>query len=141
MEKGFVNRFAIWAPVGAKLPYFSGMTIAFENQSDNLIFMQEMTVTEVARNFSAVMDQVAAGEEIVVRRGKVEIARIIPAGPRQPNGAALSAAIQAVYDQFPDIPPYDPNVPDVWDQVMAMKTASRQLAQQRLDEGRMPWES
>ncbi len=117
------------------------MTIAFENQSDNLIFMKEMSVTEVARNFSAVMDQVAAGEEIVVRRGKVEIARIVPAEPRKPNGAALAAAIQAVYDRFPDIPPYDPNVPDVWDEVMAMKTAQRKLAQERFEQGKMPWES
>ena len=128
-------------PADAHFPYFHGMTIAFENQSDNLIFMKEMTVTEVARNFSAVMDQVAAGEEIIVRRGKVEIARIIPVEPRKPNGAALKAAIRAVYDRFPDIPPYDPNVPDHWDELLAMKTAQRKLAQQRFEQGQMPWDN
>ena len=44
------------------------MSIAIIHKSDNLSFMKEMTVTEVARNFSAVIDAVEAGEEILVRQ-------------------------------------------------------------------------
>lgn len=51
--------------------------------------MKEMTATEVARNFSAVLDSVEAGEEIVILRGKVEIARMTPAAKELPNGAAI----------------------------------------------------
>jgi prevent-host-death family protein len=66
------------------------MTIANSRASDNLIFMREMTATEVARNFSEVLDAVEAGEEIIVLRGKKEIARIVPTEPHVPNGAALA---------------------------------------------------
>lgn len=65
------------------------MPIAHQHESDNLIFMKEMTATEVARNFSAVLDSVEAGEEIVILRGKVEIARMTPAVKHVPNGAAI----------------------------------------------------
>ena len=136
-----MHKFFLVTPKESQSTYFSHMTIAFESQSDNLIFMKEMSATEVARNFSAVLDEVAAGEEIIIRRGKVEIARIVPAEPRKPNGAALTDAIRAVYDRFPNVSPYDPNVPNHWDEVMAMREAARQLAQDRLAEGDLPWRS
>ena len=66
------------------------MSIANFRVSDNLISMREMTATEVARNFSDVLDAVEAGEEIVVLRGKKEIARLVPSKPHVPNGAALA---------------------------------------------------
>jgi antitoxin (DNA-binding transcriptional repressor) of toxin-antitoxin stability system len=94
------------------------MTIATAPKSDNLKFMKDMTVTEVARNFSAVIDAVEAGEEILVRRGKVTVAKIQPARTHVPNGAALIEALKKI----PTIePPYDPVVGDVWDEVMAMR--------------------
>lgn len=65
------------------------LTIEMLKESDNLIFMREMTATEVARNFSAVVDAVEAGEEIVILRGKVAVARIVPTEPHVPNGKAL----------------------------------------------------
>ena len=66
------------------------MSIANFRVSDNLISMREMTATEVARNFSDVLDAVEAGEEIVVLRGKKEVARLVPSKPHVPNGAALA---------------------------------------------------
>lgn len=94
------------------------MSIAIVHKSDNLNFMKEMTVTEVARNFSAVIDAVEAGEEILVRRGKVTVARIQPAQKHVPNGAALIEALKKI----PALePPYDPAVGDVWDEVIAMR--------------------
>lgn len=67
-----------------------------------------MTATEVARNFSEVLDAVEAGEEIVVFRGKKEIARIVPTEPHVPNGAAFidwyekRAENGELLGQFPD---------------------------------------
>ncbi len=94
------------------------MSIAIAQKSDNLIFMKEMTVTEVARNFSAVIDAVEAGEEILVRRGKVVVARIQPAKTHVPNGAALIEALKKIPASEPA---YDPAVKDVWDEVIAMR--------------------
>lgn len=46
--------------------------------------MKTLTVTEVARNFSAVMDGVEANqEEIVVMRNSKPIARLVPEPPAQ----------------------------------------------------------
>jgi antitoxin (DNA-binding transcriptional repressor) of toxin-antitoxin stability system len=94
------------------------MTLAIANESDNLIFMKEMTVTEVARNFSAVMDAVEAGEEILVLRGKAPVARIQPTQKHVPNGAALIEALKKLQASRP---PYDPAVGDVWDEVLAAR--------------------
>lgn len=54
------------------------MSLAIPNKSDNLIFVKSITATEASRNFSEVLDQVEAGEEIVITRGKKEIARLVP---------------------------------------------------------------
>jgi prevent-host-death family protein len=84
------------------------MTIANSRASDNLIFMREMTATEVARNFSEVLDAVEAGEEIVVLRGKKEVARLVPTKPHVPNGAAFidwyekRAAAGELLGQYPE---------------------------------------
>ncbi|SCX04097.1 Antitoxin Phd_YefM, type II toxin-antitoxin system [Candidatus Aquiluna sp. UB-MaderosW2red] len=67
------------------------MLLIEQNKSDNLIHMKkEMSATEVARNFSAVLDSVEAGAEIEITRGKKVIARITPE-KKVPNGAALLA--------------------------------------------------
>jgi len=44
--------------------------------------MKTMTVTEVARNFSSVMDGIEAGqEEIILIRNRKPVARLIPEPP------------------------------------------------------------
>lgn len=84
------------------------LAIDYTVQSDNLIHMRKMTATEVARNFSEVLDAVEAGEEIVVLRGKKEIARLVPTKPHVPNGKALRewyekrAAAGELLGQYPE---------------------------------------
>ena len=94
------------------------MPISTVHKSDNLSFVKEMTVTEVARNFSAVIDAVEAGEEILVRRGKVTVARIQPTKTHVPNGAALIEALKALQASQP---PYDPSEDDGWDEFLASR--------------------
>ena len=62
-------------------------------ESDNLIFMKEMSVTDVARNFAAVIAEVESGEEISVLKGKRQVARLLPPNIVRPNGAALLKAM------------------------------------------------
>jgi PHD/YefM family antitoxin component YafN of YafNO toxin-antitoxin module len=80
-------------------------------QSDTLPLMKTLSVTEVARNFRAVLDSVERDqEEIVLVRNRRQIARLVPEAPRQDalevfgdlyrtldDGAAaeLSAAVSA----------------------------------------------
>jgi prevent-host-death family protein len=47
--------------------------------SDNLISMRVMSATDASRSFAALLDQVEAGETIVVTRGRRRIAVIRPA--------------------------------------------------------------
>ena len=54
------------------------MTIDLDTKSDNLIFMRELTATEVSRNFSDILDAVEAGEQITIVRGKKQIAILKP---------------------------------------------------------------
>lgn len=55
------------------------MNLVEEQLSDNLIFMaKQMTATEVARNFSAVLDLVAGGETVEITRGKAVLAVLAP---------------------------------------------------------------
>ena len=54
--------------------------------------MKEMSATEVARNFSAVLDSVQNGETIVITRGGRRLATLVPA-PRA-NGAALAEVLR-----------------------------------------------
>lgn len=51
-----------------------------------------MTATEVARNFSAVLDSVEAGETVVITRGGERVATVTPAS--RANGAALAEVIR-----------------------------------------------
>ena len=53
-------------------------------RSDSVDRMKKLTVTEVARNFSAVMDRLEAEqEEIVLIRNQRAIARLTPEPPEQ----------------------------------------------------------
>ena len=63
--------------------------------SDNLINMKKtMTATEVARNFSDVLDAVVAGDEITITRGKRPIAVLSEVNKPVPNSVALKAALE-----------------------------------------------
>jgi antitoxin (DNA-binding transcriptional repressor) of toxin-antitoxin stability system len=69
------------------------MAIAIKNESDNLIFMKEVTVTEFARNLSRYFDEVEAGETIQLFRGKKLIARLLPPAEEEPNGTRIARRI------------------------------------------------
>ena len=77
------------------------LAIDYLNKSDNLIFMETkyLTATEVARNFSAVLDEVEKGQEIVVLRGKTEVARLVSAAPKEPNGAKILEILAKAHER------------------------------------------
>jgi antitoxin (DNA-binding transcriptional repressor) of toxin-antitoxin stability system len=50
--------------------------------------MKEMSATEVARRFSAVLDGAENGEAVVITRGGRQVAMLLPA-PRANGGALL----------------------------------------------------
>lgn len=72
------------------------LPVDLSDKSDNLIFMEikYLTATEVARNFSAVLDEVENGQEIVVLRGKTAVAKLVSAAPKEPNGAKILALLE-----------------------------------------------
>jgi antitoxin (DNA-binding transcriptional repressor) of toxin-antitoxin stability system len=59
-----------------------------------------MSATEVARNFSAVLDSVENGETVVITRGGHQMAKLVPA-PRA-NGAAVAAVLRE-WQNNPDL--------------------------------------
>jgi antitoxin (DNA-binding transcriptional repressor) of toxin-antitoxin stability system len=53
-------------------------------ESDNLIVVKTLSVTDVARNFSAVLDDLERDqEEVVLVRNQRQIARLVPEAARQ----------------------------------------------------------
>lgn len=109
------------------------MGLLIENKSDNLIFMKRtMTATEVARNFSAVLDAVQAGDEINITRGKKVIARL--SGAPSPTGAQLKAAIAEFHKKYG---PPDEETIAVYDQILADRNAPENMVGGEFD--RDPW--
>ncbi|WP_037069405.1 type II toxin-antitoxin system Phd/YefM family antitoxin [Pseudonocardia acaciae] len=87
--------------------------------------MKEMTATEVARNFSAVLDSVEAGETVVITRGGERVATVAPA-PRA-NGGALIEVLREIQDRD-----------DVFDDTFAANVAAiREATRPELDTD--PW--
>ena len=77
------------------------MTLMLNNESDNLISMKKtMTATEVARNFSDVLDAVVAGDEITITRGKKPIAVLGSIKDEVPNSVRLAAALREYFDKY-----------------------------------------
>lgn len=71
--------------------------------SDIVRFMKTLTVTEVARNFSAVMDDMeAAQEEIVLVRNHRAIARLVPESPAQTALEVLGDLYRTLDDKTAD---------------------------------------
>ena len=111
------------------------MPLMIENKSDNLIFMKKtMTATEVARNFSAVLDAVAAGDEIEITRGKEAIALLTQAGERK-TVAKLVAAMKARHAVQG---PMDDETYAVFQEVLEERHAPYNLVGGEFD--RDPWE-
>ena len=76
------------------------MTLKLKNKSDNLITMKRtMTATEVARNFSEVLDAVEAGDEITITRGNKPVA-VLGEAKAVPNSIALKAAMREHYKKY-----------------------------------------
>lgn len=63
-------------------------------KSDNLIFMKTITATEAARNFSAILDAVEAGDEFEITRGNKSIAVISMAKNQVPNSVLLRSSLE-----------------------------------------------
>ena len=77
------------------------MTLLEVELSDNLIHMKKiMTATEVARNFSDVLDAVVAGDEITITRGKRPIAVLGSVKDETPNSVRLAAALREHFEKY-----------------------------------------
>ena len=77
------------------------MKLNVMHQSDNLIDMKRtMTATEVARNFSDVLDAVVAGDEITITRGKRRVAVLGSVREELPNSARLAAALKEHFEKY-----------------------------------------
>ena len=91
--------------------------------------MKKLTVTEVARNFSAVMDSLEAKqEEVLVIRNQKPIARLVPEPPEQ-------NALEVLGDLYRTL---DDGTADAL--VEAMKSG-RKTKRGTLNELRNPWAS
>lgn len=104
-----------------------------EDESDNLIFMKRMTATEVARNFSAVLDQVENGEEVEITRGNKVVA-VMKFEPPKHTYAKLLESIKARHKEFG---PMDDEVYAAFQEVLAERHAPYNLVGGELD--RDPW--
>ncbi len=70
------------------------MLLSESGKSDNLIFVKKtMTATEVARNFSEVLDSIEAGDEVTITRGNKSIALLSKAKEPIPNSVFLREAL------------------------------------------------
>lgn len=81
------------------------MTLLLEDKSDNLISMKKiMTATEVARNFSDVLDAVVNGDEITITRGNKPIAVLGSVKEEIPNSLLLAEALKSHFEKYKDVP-------------------------------------
>lgn len=90
--------------------------------------MKTLTVTEVARNFSSVLDRVErAQEEVVLVRNRRPIARLVPEPPAQ-NALEVLGDLYRTLDD------------DTARALAAAVEGARQRTKGRLDELRDPWD-
>ncbi len=102
-------------------------------ESDNLISVKRMSATEVARNFSAVLDEVENGEEIEITRGKKVIATIRQVEHKKTAGALL----QLIKERHEKHGPMDDEAYGVYQEILAERHAPYNLVGGELD--REPW--
>jgi PHD/YefM family antitoxin component YafN of YafNO toxin-antitoxin module len=94
-----------------------------------MIPMKTLTVTEVARNFSAIMDGLESEqEEIVLMRNQRPIARLIPEPPAQ-NALEVLGDLYRTLDD------------DTADALAEAIDTGRKSTRGKLDELRNPWAS
>jgi prevent-host-death family protein len=106
------------------------MTLLQESLSDNLINMKKtMTATEVARNFSDVLDAVVAGDEITITRGKRPIAVLSEVKKTVPNSVALKAALDEYYKT--STPRTEQEAQQLIDEIRAERDADLELEIER----------
>lgn len=91
--------------------------------------MKTLTVTEVARNFSAVIDGIEAEqEEVVVIRNNRPIARLVPEPPAQNALEVLGDLHRTLDDQAAD-------------ELSKSINAAKKLGKYTLKDLRNPWDS
>jgi antitoxin (DNA-binding transcriptional repressor) of toxin-antitoxin stability system len=89
--------------------------------------MKTLSVTEVARNFSAVLDSVERNqEEIVLVRNHRQIARLVPEAPQQDALAVFGDLYRTLDDETADA-------------LSAALASQRKRARGRVSELRQPW--
>ena len=114
------------------------MTLLEQQQSDNLIDMKKiMTATEVARNFSDVLDAVANGDEITITRGNKPIAVMGSVKEEIPNSALLAAALEEHFEKYKDVPVDDSF--DAVEYIRQMRDESMKLDQERWERLEALW--
>ena len=74
------------------------MSLIQQIKSDNLICMKTITATEVARNFSAILDAVEAGDEFEITRGNKSIAIISMVKNEVPNSVMLRSSLEKHFE-------------------------------------------
>ena len=109
------------------------MILLEKQESDSLISMKRMTATQVARNFSAVLDEVENGEEIEITRGKKVIATLRNAVEKKTAGALL----QIIKERHAKYGPMDDETYEAFQEVLAERHAPYNLVGGEL--GRDPW--
>jgi prevent-host-death family protein len=115
------------------------MTLLEEQLSDNLINMKKiMTATEVARNFSDVLDAVGAGDEIIITRGNKPIAVMGSVKEEIPNSVRLAAALEEHFEKYKDVPVDDSF--DAVEYIRQMRDESMKLDQERWERLEALWE-
>ena len=89
--------------------------------------MKRLSATNVARNFSAVLDEVERDqEEIVLVRNQRQVARLVPEAPRQDALEVFGDLYRTIDD-------------DTADALSAAVVATRKSRRGRLSELRDPW--
>ena len=114
------------------------MTLLEAQVSDNLIDMKKiMTATEVARNFSDVLDAVEAGDEITITRGNKPIAVMGSVKEEIPNSVRLAAALEEHFEKYKDVPVDDSF--DAVEYIRQMRDESMKLDQERWERLEALW--
>jgi len=62
--------------------------------------MATVGVHEAKTRLSELLRRVAAGEEIVIMRGREPVARLVPANPRRPRRLGVDQGVFVVPDDF-----------------------------------------
>ena len=130
-----IRRFAASEPAPAtqldRTPWMTGdrdrALLQNQIQSDNLFVVKTLSVTDVARNFSAVLDALERDqEEILLVRNQRHVARLIPEAPHQDALTVFGDLYRTLDDKTAEA-------------LSAAITAQRKRRRGRVAELRDPW--